>query len=230
MTITQQNTVNEIRRVCKEIGANAPLMLAIASLESSLNPNAASKSGTFVGLYQLSNGYGGCTGDQRKNIAAATRCTWSQIQRNKAQWHNDFSNWEDWFAYGMHQQGVAGFKTLYRNRNLKVTELPQARQNAIKTNSPAGLKVVYVSDFLNYWKNRVNGRIAEYTVPDTPTVATNIAHNTTVLKNRTTDFYYDNPLVIKGGVVVLVAGTGYILWNNFFRTATKRKWKILKMK
>ena len=215
MTITRENVITEIRKICKEIGANAPLMLAIASLESSLNPNATSKSGTFVGLYQLSNGYGGCTGDVRKDIAASVKCTWSQIERNKGLWHNDFKEWEDWFAYGMHQQGVAGFKTLYRNRNSKVSALPEARQKAIITNSPSALKPVYVRDFLNYWKDRVNGRIKEYSKEGVSQIAQ-------TLENRSIDFYYDNPLLVYGGVAIIAGGAGYYVYNNFFRKRRKK--------
>ena len=218
--MTREQVINEIRKVCNAIGADAALMLAIAELESSLRPNATSPSGTFVGLYQLSNGYGGCTGDQRKNIAQATKCTWSQIQRNKTQWHRDFREWEDWFAYGMHQQGVAGFKTLYRNRNNKVNELPAARQNAIRTNTPATVRVVYVKDFLNFWRDRVNSRKSEYTlvervVEKVKEVREEVSQAAKVLENTMLDMQFNNTkLLVYGGVALIVCGGAYFTWKS----------------
>jgi hypothetical protein len=166
-------------------------------------------------LYQLSDGKGGCVGDARNDVVKSTNCTWKSIESNKQNFEKEFGVWEDWFAYGMHQQGLTGFKTLYRNRNKRVTELEAARQNAIRTNTPSALKVVYGSDFLEYWKERINNRIKEYTPPqNTEERALQIA---TKIENRTTDFYYDYPVVVYGGAILAASGVVYFIWNKFFR-------------
>jgi len=52
---------NEVKKiiieVCNQIGAPVPVVMAIAGIESNFNPNAKSPSGTFVGIFQLSNGW-----------------------------------------------------------------------------------------------------------------------------------------------------------------------------
>jgi hypothetical protein len=40
----------------------------------------------------------------------------------------------------VHQQGLSGFKYILENRNKKVTELTDARRNAILNNLPTDLK------------------------------------------------------------------------------------------
>lgn len=157
--------INQIINSCKKIGANAPIMLAFAKIESNFKIDVCSKSKTYCGLYQLSNGYGGCIGDERTKVDSSVRCTWRKMQENKLTWlKNQTFNWEDWFYYGMHQQGYSGFVYLLSNSNKKITDIEPARYNAIINNLPKVElnKIIYVSDFLKYWKNRFEKEVKFY--------------------------------------------------------------------
>lgn len=160
---TKAAVISQIGKVCDEIGANAPLMLAFAYVESSFNPNAGN-GGKYVGLYQLSDGYGGCKGVQRNDIRQSTICCWKQIQSNKATFMNEYSSWQDWYAYGMHQQGVAGFKYLIRNKDKRISDIDAPRRTAVINNTPSihKGKFVYVRDFLNHWQNKIDSLMQEY--------------------------------------------------------------------
>ena len=60
--MTTDEVKQKIIKICEEINAPIPVIMAIAGIESNFNPSAKSKSGTFVGIFQLSNGWGGCNG------------------------------------------------------------------------------------------------------------------------------------------------------------------------
>jgi hypothetical protein len=187
--------------VCKEVGANIPLMLAIAHIETGGKFNAdAGKGKTFVGLYQLSNGYGGCKGDERLDVRKSTLCTWKQIENNKQNFIKEFGYWEDWFAYGIHQQGLSGFKYLLENRDKRVTAIDKARQDRITSNIPKSLTVTYVRDFLDYWKNRINGLMDTYK-----------GGSEVFVSNKTTSPLDIKNLLLPAISIVLVAGTIYII-------------------
>jgi hypothetical protein len=118
-----------------------------------------------VGLYQLSNGKGGCSGTDRNDISKDNRaCAWKSIKINKENFIKEFNYYEDWFSYGMHQQGLSGFKDIWRNRDKKFNEISQARQRNMNNNVPSKMRgnMQMVSDFIDYWKERINKLIKSY--------------------------------------------------------------------
>jgi hypothetical protein len=87
-------TTNEVKQkiveVCNRIGAPVPVVMAIASIESNFNPGAKSKSGTYVGIFQLSNGWGGCNGDDRLDLEKSIKCFWNGSKNSH---HRDKDRW-----------------------------------------------------------------------------------------------------------------------------------------
>ncbi|MDR0927190.1 MAG: hypothetical protein LBO69_05425 [Ignavibacteria bacterium] len=162
--MASEQVIEIIRQTCDEINATTPLMLAIASAETGGKFTTDGSNAKYAGVFQLASGYGGCVGTDRLDVARATKCTWLHIQQDKANFINTQGVWEDWFAYCIHQQGLAGFKEIYRNRNNKLSSLSSARQNEIKGNLPDSISknIVYVSEYLDYWKTRINGLVEQY--------------------------------------------------------------------
>jgi hypothetical protein len=70
--MTTDEIKQKIIEICKKINAPIPVMMAIAETESNFNPSSKSKSGSYVGIFQLSNGWGGCNGDERLDIEKKT--------------------------------------------------------------------------------------------------------------------------------------------------------------
>jgi hypothetical protein len=142
--MNKEQVITTIRNVCSEIGAPANIMLAIAHVETGgkFNVNARSSSGTYAGIFQLSDGYGGCKGDDRYDVAKATRCTWKNLSDKRKQ----FEIWEDWYYYGIHQQGLNGFKTILKERFNTIENFsrpPKVLINNLPTAIGNNLKFVY---------------------------------------------------------------------------------------
>jgi hypothetical protein len=150
MTQTQET----ILKIGKEIGANVPVLFGIAGIESNFNPSAKSKSGTYVGAFQLSNGYGGCNGDDRLNLEKSIKCTWNNHSTFKQRWKQIDGSWDDFYYYGIHQMGVSGFKEIYQNRTKLLSEISEARRKNILANKPTKLNWLYVSDWWNYFYDK----------------------------------------------------------------------------
>jgi hypothetical protein len=138
-------------------------MLAIAHIESGEDLLANDTDG-HVGTFQLSNGYGGCTGADRYDVAKSVRCTWSQLKRFKPEFVRVFgdSAWQDWMYYMLHQQGSAGWREIWKNRNGKINDLSQARRSDVRGNIPSGVLTDKVASFISYWKNRVESLTENY--------------------------------------------------------------------
>jgi hypothetical protein len=124
-TDEMKKVANEIRNVCKGIsgGANATFMIIYAYVESSFNKTAQRPGSEFMGLYQLGNDKG--TESQRKDVNYSVKKAWEFFNSNKAIWNTHkkdvaMFNWEDWFGYGMHQQGAGGFRELMLNLDKRV--------------------------------------------------------------------------------------------------------------
>jgi hypothetical protein len=177
--MTAEQVIEQITTTAKFINAPTPLLLAIANVETGGTfKNGSSTSAKYSGVFQLASGYGGCSASSRNDVAEATKCTWKQIVTKKSNFVKEFGTWNDWFAYGLHQQGLAGFKEIYRNRNNKLSSLSSARQNAIKGNLPDSISknIVYISEYMNYWKDRIDGLMQRYgEASEAPVIVINTA-------------------------------------------------------
>ena len=133
--MSKEEVKRKIKEVCNEINAPIPVVMAIAGIESNFNPSAKSKSGTFVGIFQLSNGWGGCNGDDRLNLEKSIKCLWNGSKnshhRSKDRWKQISNTWDDFYYYGIHQMGFAGFAEIYRNKNKMLSEISETRRKNI---------------------------------------------------------------------------------------------------
>ena len=156
-----------IKKVCKEIGAPVPVIMAIAGIESNFNPGAKSSSGTFVGIFQLSNGWGGCTGDARLDLEKSIKCLWNGSKnahyRDRERWKQIDNSWDDFYYYGIHQMGFAGFSDIYKNRHKKLSEISEARRKNILANKPKNADWNNVSDWWNYFESKFYNIYNEHT-------------------------------------------------------------------
>ena len=148
--MTQEEVKQKIIKVCNEINAPVPVVMAIAGIESNFNPSAKSKSGTFVGIFQLSSGWGGCNGDERLDLEKSIKCLWNGSKNahhnDKERWKQIDNTWDDFYYYGIHQLGFAGFSDVYKNKNKKLNEISEARRKNILANKP---KSAEWSNFFN---------------------------------------------------------------------------------
>jgi len=107
----------QIIAICKEINAPVPVVLAIARIESNFNTKSVDKGGSCVGIYQMKNGFGGCVGDDRYDLEKTTKALWKAHQIYKNRWLKEVGTWNDFYYYGIHQKGFAGFVEIYKNRH-----------------------------------------------------------------------------------------------------------------
>ena len=97
--------------------------------------------------------------------------TWETIEYYKKRWDISNGQWEDWFNYLIHQQGLTGFKTLIKNKNeqIKIYDKIDSKTgkttNKILVNCRGAWELTKDSkiyEFLNQWKNEINNTIALY--------------------------------------------------------------------
>ena len=152
--MTKDEVKKKIVEICNKINAPVGVVMAIAGIESNFNPSAKSRSGTYQGIFQLSNGWGGCIGDERLDLEKSIRCLWNNHSTFKDRWKQISNIWDDFFYYGIHQMGYAGFVDIYKNRNKLLSEISEARCNNILSNKPKNIEWVRVSDWWNYFERR----------------------------------------------------------------------------
>ena len=163
--MTKDEIKQLIIKVCKEIDAPVPVVMALAAIESNFNPNAKSKSGTFVGIFQLSNGFGGCIGDSRLDLEKSIRCLWNNHITYKKRWASTGEkSFDDFYYYGIHQQGFAGFREIYLNKDKLLSEISEQRRKNILANKPSGATWNRVSDWWNYFEKKFYNIYNEYKI------------------------------------------------------------------
>lgn len=148
---TPEQSAKIIWKVSEENKINPCFMIAKANIESKLNNLA--KNGSYVGLFQLSDGVGGCKGNDRLDPAKATKAAISYIRTNRAAVEPRLKEkgmvWYDWHAYLAHQQGAGGAAYILTNPNILIAD--STKKKAIKSNSPKGFKGKTHKDFADYW-------------------------------------------------------------------------------
>ena len=152
----REKTKQQIIQICKEIDASIPVVMAIARIESNFNTKSVDKGGACVGIFQLKNGYGGCCGADRLDLAKSIKCLHLNHQKLKRRWIKEFgaSSWEDWFYYGIHQKGYTGFKEIYKNKDKLLIEISEVRRRSIMLSKPSRLDWERVSDWWDYYRTR----------------------------------------------------------------------------
>jgi hypothetical protein len=152
----KRGTKEKIVSVCTEIGASVPVTMAIASIETGgkFHANAKDKGGACVGIYQLKTGFGGCVGDDRYCVVKSTKALWNAHRIYKKRWLEEFGEWDDFYYYGIHQKGYAGFKEIYKNRDKKLTEISAVRRRSIMLSKPKKAEWTLVIDWWNYYEKK----------------------------------------------------------------------------
>ena len=142
-----------IAQISEKNGIDPCFMIAKAKIESTLNNLA--KNGSYWGLFQLGNGVGGVTGNDRLDSAKATQGAINYLKYNKSQFEKKFSGqWRDEFGYLMHQQGADGFMDIYGNPKTLIKG--SRRERAIRNNTKKGWNQTTYKDFVNNWTATFN--------------------------------------------------------------------------
>ena len=147
-------TKRKIIEICKEIDAPIPVVMAIASIESNFNTTSKDRGGACVGIFQLKNGYGGCIGDDRYDLEKSIKALHLNHQKLKARWVKNVGSWDDFYYYGIHQKGFAGFLEIYKNRHKKLSEITPIRCKHILASKPRKADWQCVNDWWEYYENR----------------------------------------------------------------------------
>jgi hypothetical protein len=202
-----------LSKVGKEIGANVPVLFGIAGIESNFNPSAKSKSGTYVGIFQLANGWDGCNGDDRLDLIKSIKCLWNNHSTYKQRWaKTGDTTWSDFYHYGIHQMGFAGFREIYLNKNKLLSEISEARRKNILANKPSSANWNKVSDWWTYFENkfRTNCELSEpYLDNKSPlNIVNNVVDGLGIeIKSLTTS----QKVLIAGGGIILISGIFYLI-------------------
>jgi hypothetical protein len=107
---SKEKNIQIIREVANKFNYDAPTLIAMAHIETGgkFDNTVASSSGTFVGLFQLSNGIGGLKGDERKDPYLSTAAAIKYIEYHKERFAKNGITMLDFYVYLAHQQGFSG--------------------------------------------------------------------------------------------------------------------------
>ena len=157
-----------------ENGVNPQIMLVMADIESSFNPNAHNNSGAR-GLYQfkpsnwkeygLLDKDGKYTSDVDKNILAGIRKFKEDVASYKKKFNTDKepSMGE---IYLMHQQGDTGFERLRNNLDQPAVKArkykPAIEQNLYDEELLKRVDTLTSREFIEYWDSRVESKAKAY--------------------------------------------------------------------
>jgi len=144
---------DRIQKITKEriikqsciLDVDIPLMLTFADIESNMGINLNRRGSQFKGAFQIGNSYSEdnrygrfCQCDFMFNIECSLKCVSEANKVHKDVWQNNpnyrFSEWHNWFYFGLHNQGRLGFKIIYENRDKRIGEIshPHASENQIQ--------------------------------------------------------------------------------------------------
>lgn len=120
---SKEEILSILKKVSDETGFKYCSLVAMATIESNLNPNAHRGGSSFYGLFQIAVGYGGIKltdiYDPEKNTKAAIK----KMQENKEKWIKSNRMWNDVYYYIMHQQGYCGAALIFDNKSKKFFEI-----------------------------------------------------------------------------------------------------------
>lgn len=155
MTKLPVNIVKElIIKASNDMGVNPCVMLAFASIETGGTFNNLASNGSYQGVFQLSNGYGGVKGDDRYDPYKACIGAINGIKDLEETFKAKGLKYYDYYAYLRHQQGLNGLLGIIAHKEDKIANF--SRKKALLNNLPKKVAqtAVYVKDFINYWANR----------------------------------------------------------------------------
>jgi len=216
--MTKEEVIKKIVEACNEIGAPVPVLLAIASMESSLNQNSKSGSGTYWGLFQFNNGWAdGCIyGNDRLDIEKSVKAFWNKCKnshyRDKERWKQIDNNWNDFYYYGIHQQGFSGFSQIYKSLDKTLNQISSARKNNILKNKPNNMNWTNVQDWFDYFRNKFYSLYNDYKKYDN-----RISQNNNIAINVPSGSLKNKPNINKifGALgCVLAIGTIYLIFKK----------------
>jgi hypothetical protein len=167
----------------------------------------------------LTHGWGGCNGDDRLDIAKSVRCLWNGSStahhNDKERWKQVDNSWNDFYHYGIHQMGFAGFREIYENKNKLLSEISETRRKNILANKPSSADWVRVSDWWNYFENKFYKIYNEHRViTDTPS-----SDKISISPQRILSGIRENKFLFVGAIF-----TGAI--TTFFLLTSRRKVRI----
>ncbi|MEM6531630.1 MAG: transglycosylase SLT domain-containing protein [Myxococcota bacterium] len=166
------DVIAAIRRASRATGVNEHLLFVLAEIESSGNPNLASRSGTYVGLFQMgieefrANGGTGSRRDPYQNAMAAARSIADRIERGVIPPGLPPGE-QALYIYLAHQQGEAGAAAHWQNpdgiawRNIRrYYRSDRVAQRAIVGNvfddyaEDRGMNMTS-REFIDFWRDRM---------------------------------------------------------------------------
>ncbi len=146
-------TVKElIIKASNDMGVNPCIMLAFASIETGGTFNNLASNGSYQGVFQLSNGYGGVKGNDRYDPYKSCIGAINGIKELENTFKNKGLKYYDYYAYLRHQQGLNGLLQIIEHKEEKIENF--SRKKALYANLPKKVKAIYVKDFISYWENR----------------------------------------------------------------------------
>ena len=151
--MNKQEIIDTIAKVAMDNDKDPCILVAFAIIESNLNANAIN--GSYAGLFQLSNGVGGCSGNDRYNVEKSTLCAIKYMDYNQSQFEKAGLKWKPFYAYLCHQQGLTGAKQTIEASNVAIKDYKRGR--ALLGNIPKSSGITkdsLVRDWLQYWENR----------------------------------------------------------------------------
>lgn len=164
----QERVIRDIIEICRKRNfkdTHVALMLAIADIESNFLKHPNTNKGKYTGLFQIDKNY-----NDNKNIEKTINWMLDETIKNKEIWteneHYGF-NWSIEYYYLVHQQGKYGFKTIYKNQNKKIQNMPSRIRMNICNNPPRISRDYYnyeikiskstkVGTWMNAWSKIVN--------------------------------------------------------------------------
>lgn len=108
--LSKDKVIENIIKAAEDYNFDACTLLTFAHIETggTFNNLARSKNGKYVGVFQLSDGYGGVKGDDRLDPYKSAVGTIKVISNIKKDIEEKGIKWEDFYIYLSHQQGKAG--------------------------------------------------------------------------------------------------------------------------
>jgi hypothetical protein len=134
----------------------------------------------------------------------------------------DKKHWDDFFYYGIHQMGFAGFSDIYRNRNKLLSEISASRRNNILANKPSKLEWNRVSDWWDYFANRFYKIYNEHKSSSITPMIASVIPLPDIDINTIKEKIVNNKEIVAGVVVVGVVGI-YFIYKNIKKRRKNKK-------
>jgi len=178
----QQNTSLKIKYECCELNEKdkIPLMLTFAEIESTMGIKLNRRGSQFKGVFQIGSDYpkdkryephcSNC--DFMYDIKCSLICVLAANKIHKHIWdtYKDYQwkekgKWEEWFYYGIHQQGLEGFRNIYKKVTKNTDRILATTHENINNNKPTKLKkenLITTEEWFYGWQEEFNEKFRRY--------------------------------------------------------------------